>query len=372
MRSGFQDSVVLITSKEPKSNKTTIGTGFIIHQDQSNTYLLTCAHVIRDVGGVDSVIADSTTARVIALGEPDGFDLAVLRVEEVWDKPILKLSTSVEQGNSFIVYGFYLYDKSPTLELIEGILGKQRIVTGKQKVSDLEEKNSRTEVWQLKLKDKENYLRPGYSGAPVINKNNGKVFAVVTHLDNQGETGSAISIEAVEKIWLQMPLALYKKGKLQQEKEKLLAQKSVVTAEIERIETNRAFIGEQIGKNSRFREAAQWLNNDKKPLSEIAGRYALENDSKLKEIIGDIDPKKIDRFYREIERHLELIHGSLITEKYDLLHIPRLRRSVPAVTAYQMALKRIEHMVPENLSGREDLIKRLEYLSNRLSLFNPL
>jgi hypothetical protein len=361
--------VVLISSKEPKSNKATVGTAFIIHQDQSNTYLLTCAHVIIDVGGVDSVIADGTTARVIALGETNGFDLAVLRVEEVWDKPILKLSTCVEQGNPFIVYGFYLYDKTPTLELIEGILGKERLVTGKQKVLDFEEKNSRTKVWQLKLKDKENYLKPGYSGSPVISKNSGDVFAVVTHSESQGEMGSAISIATVEKIWPQMPFALYKdKVNLQQQKEKLLTQKSAVAAEIEQIESNRASLGEQIGKGSRFREAAQWLNNDKKPLSEIAGRYALDNDSKLKEIVGDIDSKKIDRFYREIQRHLELIHGSLITEKYDLLHIPRLRRSVPAVTAYQMALKYIEYIVPENLSEREEVIKRLEYLSNKLSL----
>jgi hypothetical protein len=54
----------------------------------------------------------------------------------------------------------------------------------------------------------EYYLQPGYSGSPVIDRENGCVLGVVTHQIGKGEKGLAISIQALVKIWQDMPASL--------------------------------------------------------------------------------------------------------------------------------------------------------------------
>ena len=43
----MNDSILLIQSKEP--NNKSMGTGFVIHQDSFGSYILTCAHVVKQV-----------------------------------------------------------------------------------------------------------------------------------------------------------------------------------------------------------------------------------------------------------------------------------------------------------------------------------
>jgi hypothetical protein len=47
------DSVVLITSADVKNSR--FGTGFIFRHQEDWTYLITCAHVVQDVGGNEQV-----------------------------------------------------------------------------------------------------------------------------------------------------------------------------------------------------------------------------------------------------------------------------------------------------------------------------
>jgi Uncharacterized conserved protein len=59
-----------------------------------------------------------------------------------------------------------------------------------------------------KLEIKKGRLRSGYSGSPVIDINTGLVVGIVTHkvdVDGEGRFGRAISIEALEKIWSEIP-----------------------------------------------------------------------------------------------------------------------------------------------------------------------
>ena len=49
----LQRSVVLISSSDRKNNR--FGTGFVVRQYSGSAYLLTCAHVVDDVGGSDKV-----------------------------------------------------------------------------------------------------------------------------------------------------------------------------------------------------------------------------------------------------------------------------------------------------------------------------
>ena len=195
----FSDSLILITSTSPE-NKRNFGTGFVVYHDESTTYVFTCAHVVRDVGGTKAILADGNPAQVIASGEDAGFDLAVLRVEGLLKKPRLSLQASSQEGRPFIIGGFYQYDPkvAPALRSIEGTLGEQVQLTSLNW-------QDRINAWDLNIVD-EHFLKPGYSGAPVVDKTTGHAFAIVSHRQGRGEKGLAISVEAVEKIWLDVLL----------------------------------------------------------------------------------------------------------------------------------------------------------------------
>lgn len=194
----IKDAIILITSRD--STYKNFGTGFVIHRDKQVTYVLTCAHVVRDVGGQDNIIADGIPAKVIALGENDGFDLAVLEVEGLSKKQQLTLRASGEKGKKFSVAGHYLQGKNILIRQIFGQLGYQvGLVSTKR--------NSRTNAWDLEINGKYR-LQPGYSGAPVVDEASGNVLGVAIQRLGDGEAGLAISIEALTKIWQEMPSQL--------------------------------------------------------------------------------------------------------------------------------------------------------------------
>ncbi len=73
-----EESIVLISSKlEKKAN--VIGTGFAFYREQNYTYLLTCDHVVENVGGEQNILVDGISAKVVEMGDIQGFDLAVLQ-----------------------------------------------------------------------------------------------------------------------------------------------------------------------------------------------------------------------------------------------------------------------------------------------------
>jgi S1-C subfamily serine protease len=195
------DAIVLIRSRDAERSRN-FGTGFAIAKDGKFVYLLTCAHVIRDVGGREQVVANGIPATVVAVGDEVGFDLAVLQVEGLWDKPQLKLCASGKAEKPLIIAGFYQFDPKtpPALRTIRGSLGDQ-IQSSSKDSSD------RANAWDLKIEG-DYYLQPGYSGSPVIDKENDGVMGVVTHQIGKGEKGLAISIEALVKIWQEMPAGL--------------------------------------------------------------------------------------------------------------------------------------------------------------------
>lgn len=200
MASDIQASVVLVTSSDTDNHR--FGTGFVIANDEHNTYLLSCAHVVRDIGGVDKVIIGEQQANVIACGSEDGpDDLAVLQVEVPLNTPPpLKLDSSGRTGLPFIATGFQLFGKNFLIRSIQGTLGNQVGLAGRGLTQ-------RITAWDLKITD-DYQLQPGYSGSPVVNEITGNVFAVVSHRQGKGEKGLAISIETLSKIWSDMPCNL--------------------------------------------------------------------------------------------------------------------------------------------------------------------
>ncbi|NER04356.1 MAG: hypothetical protein F6K17_17945 [Okeania sp. SIO3C4] len=62
-------------------------------------------------------------------------------------------------------------------------------------------------AWKLRIK-KSDLLQQGYSGAPVIDSKNNCVLAVATNMEGKGESGRAISVEALKYIWPEVPSEL--------------------------------------------------------------------------------------------------------------------------------------------------------------------
>jgi GUN4-like/Trypsin-like peptidase domain len=185
----IEDSIVLIKSRGDRKD---IGTGFVIYQDKTASYVLTCAHVVKAIGK-ESINVDRQNAELIAYGldeREEGVDLAVLKVEGL-NKPALDLWTFSKRGDSFKTYGYYNFDNQGThrRDSIEGKLEKQsfRRINGE----DIKD-------WDL-LVTGSDLLKPGCSGAPVLNDQN-EAIGVVTHKLLDGQKGAAISIEALEKL----------------------------------------------------------------------------------------------------------------------------------------------------------------------------
>lgn len=194
----FSESVILITSSIA-GNCSNFGTGFVIDRKENQTYFLTCNHVVKDVGGVEQIRANGHSATMIASGEDNSFDLAVLRVEGLLEKPRLNLCAVGEEEKPFIISGFYEFARKapPALRDIRGQLGKQIRLASSDGCD-------RINAWDLRIEDK-HYLQPGYSGSPVIDRATGCVLGVVSYRIGKGEEGLAISIEALKQIWKEIP-----------------------------------------------------------------------------------------------------------------------------------------------------------------------
>ena len=192
MSQNFNDSIVLITSSDENIRK--FGTGFILRQSRSFVFVITCAHVVNDLGPSDQICVDGKPASLAISGEVDGIDLVVLKVEGLWQKPLLnRKKVEGEKGRSIMTIGFQQHVQRRLLRPLEGELGNQVEL----QISRNEE---RIQAWDLQIID-DHTLQPGYSGSPVIDQESGSVVGIVSHRHGRGESGLAISISALDKIW---------------------------------------------------------------------------------------------------------------------------------------------------------------------------
>ena len=192
----LQNSVVLITSRDDKINR--FGTGFVMRQVRGMTYVLTCAHVVEDVGGADKVKADGVDASVVISGKEIGVDLAVLKVDGLSQRSAFICHVGGETGSPFRTIGWQSFGKDVSgkeLNRIQPLSGKLGEAAGLQP----RQGGVRVKAWELRIGE-EDSLQPGYSGSPVIDDED-NVIAVVSH--RQGDkSGLAISIEELKNIWL--------------------------------------------------------------------------------------------------------------------------------------------------------------------------
>ncbi|MDE5087071.1 MAG: trypsin-like peptidase domain-containing protein, partial [Trichodesmium sp. St16_bin2-tuft] len=197
--SNLEDSIFLIRSAK-KAN--VIGTGFIFHKQQNYSYLLTCAHVIEDVGGKENIRVNKLPAEVIKIGDVQGFDVAILKINTTFSASSLNLRIlDGKEGKKLEVKipGYYLFAQNH-VHYSETIRGKMIVeVDGHKAIQIIENVTEKVAVGKLEIK--KGILRSGYSGAPVIDINTESVVGLVTHkidVDGKGKSGVAISIEALE------------------------------------------------------------------------------------------------------------------------------------------------------------------------------
>ncbi|NES04827.1 MAG: SUMF1/EgtB/PvdO family nonheme iron enzyme [Okeania sp. SIO2F4] len=200
----LEKSIVLITSADDRK-KNVIGTGFTFYREQNYTYLLTCAHVVEDVGGEESLLVDGISPEVVAMGDIQGFDLAVLRVENLNNLLLQLINLSEAENKKFQIPGNYLYgeEKKRRLKIVEGVVGKKSFLT---------QNNQRVIAWELSINSGDR-LRKGYSGAPVVDGVTGDVLGVATNMEKDGAEGLAISVEALINIWPGMLLTIFRQLK---------------------------------------------------------------------------------------------------------------------------------------------------------------
>lgn len=215
----LEDAIVLIT--DPSERK--FGTGFVVYQESVASYILTCEHVVSDMGD-SNIVVDGLSGELIASGAEKGIDLAVLRVEGALDKPIFPLVTAGRQADAVITVGFQLLGRGFLIRRLEGKLGRRNRLRRSPTHS--------IKVWDLQVVDDYD-LERGYSGSPVIDAQTGFVVGVTSHRREGVKKGLAIAIETLKEIWPSRLPNLFTLAESRQEKKHLGETLAVWQAETE-------------------------------------------------------------------------------------------------------------------------------------------
>ena len=184
----MKNSIVNIES----ANNNSFGTGFVIDRDDKGVYILTCQHVIEDVG---LPIVENVLARVIVLG--DFLDMAVIYVPKLNLEP-LPLAEQQNTNSDVMVIGFSRFNHNITQKQhIEATLYKESIELHSS------ENDSFYNVRKIKAKEGFTFNR-GNSGSPVICQTSRKVIAMISNKEGNS-LAYAINIENLKDIWTDIP-----------------------------------------------------------------------------------------------------------------------------------------------------------------------
>lgn len=177
-------SVALVTSDEGLA----FGTAFLIAVG-GQRFMLTCGHVVRDVG-CTSVRVGGMPADVLAIGSPDGSDLALLKMHSEWPGAALNLGGSSPAEGLFTTVGFQTYSDRYVLRTLSGTFGRKSLLLGRAG-------ESRMATVELAFGG-DIRIQAGFSGAPIIEVASGKVVGVLSHSENQGRRAMAVDIEGLD------------------------------------------------------------------------------------------------------------------------------------------------------------------------------
>jgi WD40 repeat protein/SAM-dependent methyltransferase len=190
------DSIVRIASSDP--DNTRFGTGFVIHREPNCTFILTCGHVVRAIGGPTMMIADGQSGVLIASGEHVDIDLAIIRVDMRLDREPLLLQAAGTKGMSVTTAGFqHVLGQEYAIRELSGVLEQQVGLESR-------DRSTRLEAWEVKIRD-DATLQPGQSGSPIIDNQNGSAVGILRIKQGQGDRGLAISAQVVHELWPNLP-----------------------------------------------------------------------------------------------------------------------------------------------------------------------
>jgi WD40 repeat protein len=195
-----------ISSTDPDKQEN-FGTGFIIHQEDASTYILTCARVIDDVGGMNSLrVNGNIEASLIANQNEIGLTVLKIRTGALrLNAEPLTLCASGEEEKSFVAQGFYQGPRGFYQKEIRGKLNSLHRVNIPEVAIQINE-------WELEV-DSENELHAGYIGSPILDEIDEKTkyaLGIINHVASLDGRNSAISIKALREVWPGMPHNLIK------------------------------------------------------------------------------------------------------------------------------------------------------------------
>ena len=185
----LDQSILLVTSADPGTQA--FGTAFFAGRDpDGRAYAVTCAHVVRDVGGADAVNVGGQRARLVVMGSPEGADdIAVLETAVPAEVLPLGLGRARSDQRACRVIGYRkLYAGVREARFIDGVFGRAILTTQGRPVAG----------WRLRM---EEMLPDGYSGSPVIDKLSGEVIGVASLSFSTGPEAVAIAADEVLALW---------------------------------------------------------------------------------------------------------------------------------------------------------------------------
>jgi hypothetical protein len=201
-------------------------------------------------------------------------------------------------------------------------------------------------------------LQPGYSGSPVFIKGTKQVIGVVTQMyDADSRRGIGISMEAAKQIFQE-----------ESELKDILIRKTIVSG-IKIAESVMTFAERQLLKSLSpdVQEALNWLK-DKTELAKQASDHVANTLPSFKNIANDEKQRNSQDLLRDIEKYLEYVYGSLLTNSDDRLTRQTIRPSRP-IAEYEIAFSWIKDNIPSNINHdiAENIKKTLDCLSSNIS-----
>lgn len=196
----LENAIVLLTSKEPDNNKA-FGSAFIIAQDNSNSYLLTCAHVVEQINHHSAenklkLLSVDKSVEIVCCGSSETIDIALLKVAGLLDKPAFALFSTGSEGNPIKVTGYSSFDKQTGLRSrrpLDGKLGKSIMLASKTA-------DTQFPAWDVHIDDDDlSKLDSGYSGSPLYSSE-GEIITVMSHR-RSGDKGHAFCISNLRSLY---------------------------------------------------------------------------------------------------------------------------------------------------------------------------
>jgi formylglycine-generating enzyme required for sulfatase activity len=184
-----QRSVFLVTSTDP--GRADFGTAFFVGRDsQGRAYVVTCAHVVENVGGSEAVRVGGQPVQVVVKGAANGADdIAVL--ETVVPPEALPLGLGLEPADArtCTIVGYRkLYGDVHQARRIDGTFGETVLSTDGRQVAG----------WHL---DTLESVPKGYSGSPVTDTVTGEVIGVASLSFANSPGAVAIAASEVLRRW---------------------------------------------------------------------------------------------------------------------------------------------------------------------------